>query len=63
MGLSSLYLTVKDRRGVRPGSWFNSSWGERSAVRVVPEPWRSKETLLGSSSVVSEVKVMVRSWP
>lgn len=54
---------MKDCCGVRPGSCFNSGWGERSAVRVVPEPWRSKVTLLGSNSVVSEVKVMVRSWP
>lgn len=38
------YLRVKERRGVRPGSWSSTSWGERSADRVFPEPSRSRVT-------------------
>lgn len=57
------YLRVKERRGVRLGSWSSTSWGERSADRVIPEPSTSRETWSGSSSAVSEVKVMEKSWP
>ena len=60
---ASVYLTMKECRGVRPGSWSSTGWGERSADRVNPEPSRSKVAWSGSNTAVSEVKVMERSWP
>lgn len=58
-----LYLMVKECRGVRPGWQPSTGWDERSADRVIPEPSRTRAMWSGSSSGVSEAKVMKRSWP